>query len=95
MGEIDRQRISAVKKLQELGLAWHAATWLNAAEAQLLLEADATHALLVRRADELEGCIEGSAEEAEFESIINAIEAYEEKRWPLGKIPGGRVSPRV
>ena len=90
MGEIDRQRISAVEKLQELGLAWHGGTWQKTAEAQLLPEVDALHALLVGRADELEGCIEGSAVEAELASIINAIEAYEEKRWPLGKMPGGK-----
>jgi hypothetical protein len=27
MGEIDRQRISAVAKLQELRLVWHADAW--------------------------------------------------------------------
>jgi hypothetical protein len=90
MGEIDRQRISAVKKLHELGLAWHAGDWRKTTDAQLLPEADRMHALLVRRADELEGCIEGSPDEAELVSIVDAIDAYEEKRWPLGKIPGGK-----
>jgi hypothetical protein len=23
-------------------------------------------------------------------SIIDAIEAYEQRRWPLGKVPGGK-----
>ena len=46
--------------------------------------------LQISRADELEGCIEGSAEDAELASIVNAIQAYEEKRWPLGKVPGGK-----
>ncbi len=48
------------------------------------------HALLVKRADELMGCIEGSPEEVELAAIVDAIEAYETERWPLGKIPGGK-----
>jgi hypothetical protein len=75
MGEIDRQPISAVKKLHELGLAWHAGDWRKTTDAQLLPEADRMHALLVRRADELEGCIEGSPDEAELASIVDAIMA--------------------
>jgi len=46
-------------------------------------EADALHTLLVKRADALMGCIEGSEEEAE-------LAAYERKRWPDGKVPGGK-----
>ena len=38
----------------------------------------------------LEGCIEGSEEEAELVVITDAIEAYETVRWPLGKEPGGK-----
>jgi hypothetical protein len=90
MGEIDGQRISAVRKLHELGLAWHAGAWRNSDEADSLREADAMHALLVQRADALEGCSEGSPEETELSSIIDVVEAYEEKRRPLGKIPGGK-----
>ena len=52
------------------------------------------HALLVKGPDELEGCIEGSPDEAEFASIADALEAYEELRWPLGKVPGGRAEFR-
>ena len=53
-------------------------------------EADVMHALLVQRAEELEGCTEGSAEEQELSAIVSAILAYEEKRWPEGKTPGGK-----
>ena len=52
--------------------------------------ADAMHAALVKRADNLMGCLEGSPEEAELASIVDAIEAYEALRWPTGKIPGGK-----
>ncbi len=47
--------------------------------------ADAMRAALMKRADALMGCLEGSPEEAELASIVDAIEAYEVKRWPLGK----------
>jgi hypothetical protein len=52
--------------------------------------ADTMHALLMKRADALEGFVEGSAEEAEYGSIADALAAYEELRWPTGKVPGGK-----
>jgi hypothetical protein len=78
--------------MKELGYSNQQGIWSSppVAVAHLANLADAMHALLVHRADELEGCIEGSAEEAELASIVNVIEAYEEKRWPLGKVPGGK-----
>ena len=48
------------------------------------------HALLVKRVDELESCIEGSPEAAELASIADALEAYAELRWPLEKERGGK-----
>jgi hypothetical protein len=44
-------------------------------------EADAMHALLVSKADELEGFVEGSNEEAKYKRIAETLEAYEKKRW--------------
>jgi len=78
--------------MKELGYSNQQGIWSSppVAVAHLANVADAMHALLVRRADELEGCIEGPAEGAELASIVIAIEAYEEKRWPLGKVPGGK-----
>ena len=51
------------------------------ATAQMLRrEADAMHALLIKRADELVGCTEGSLEEAELSALADVIDAYEAKR---------------
>jgi hypothetical protein len=51
---------------------------------------DALHALLVKRADDLEGCTEGSGRRGRARGITDAIEAYEAIRWPTGKTAGGK-----
>jgi hypothetical protein len=57
-------------------------------------EADALHALLVLRADAIEGCTQGSEEEREFTMIAEAVEAYEAIRWPDGKVPCGNQADK-
>ena len=54
----------------------------------VLARTHAMHALLVKRADALVGCTEGSPEEEELRTLADAIDAYEAKRWPSGKAAG-------
>jgi hypothetical protein len=94
VSNIDKQRIAAVRKLEQLGYTFDG-EWMHpandAAVAMLVTAvADGMHAVLVQRADVLEGCPKGSVEEAELESIVDAIEAYETVRWPTGKFDGGK-----
>jgi len=57
---------------------------------QLAGVADGMHALLVKRADELANSIGGSADVNEYLTIVAAIMVYQGKRWPSGKVPGGK-----
>ena len=52
---------------------------------RFLARADAMHALLIKRADGLMGCTEGSPEEEELRTLADVIDGYEAKRWPSGK----------
>jgi hypothetical protein len=59
----------------------------------LTAEADPMHGALMRRADALASCTEGSEEEIELKAIFDLLEPYEAKRWPPGKdptMPGGK-----
>ena len=81
MSIVDRQRIAVVKVLEAMGYKFRNATGGSP-------EADAMHALLVQRADQLQGCVVGSAEDQELSAIVRAIVGYEQKRWPAGQITG-------
>jgi hypothetical protein len=89
MSTIDRHLVAAVRLLEALGYVFRDHEWVGPAIPSTF-EADAMHALLVLRADAIEGCIENSEEAREFAMIAEAVEAYEGKRWPGGKIPGGK-----
>jgi hypothetical protein len=52
-----------------------------------------TDALLVKRADDLEDCTEGSDEEHDLAAITDAIWAYEAVRWPHDQRARGSGSP--
>jgi hypothetical protein len=91
MSNIDRQRVAAVRKLEQLGFTFAAGDWmLPANDAAAPAITDALHALLVKRADAIAGCTEGSDEEAELAYITDAVEAYEAVRWPGGRANGGK-----
>jgi hypothetical protein len=89
---IDRQRITAVKVVEALGYTFTGNDWLapDVAAPSLLDAADVMHALLVQRADKLAGCADGSDEQSELKLISDTVHAYECKRWPDGKVPGGK-----
>jgi hypothetical protein len=70
---IDKQRIDAVRTLEALvyiyrGGAWLAPAGTAATPLSLMAKADDMHGALMRRADELAGCTEGSDEEAELKA---------------------------
>jgi hypothetical protein len=96
MSIIDRQRIAAVRAMEAMGYTFDGISWIAPASAAAILmpdlvaEADVLHSLLVLRADKLSSCGEGSEEETELQLIADSVMAYEDKRWPDGKVPGGK-----
>jgi hypothetical protein len=93
MSTIDKQRITAVRKLEQLGYMFAGNEWMHPASDTGVITptiTDEFHGLLVKRADGLDGCPAGSDEERELVAIERAIGAYEAVRWPTGKIAGGK-----
>ena len=97
MSIIDKQRIAAVATLEALGYKFSKVDgWMPPSNVDdtpafhRSAEADAMHTLLMARADALEGCADGSPEEAELKGIADALVAYEAKRCPDGKEDGGK-----
>jgi|SRR5262245_1509028 len=93
---INKQRVAAVRKLEALE-CYQGGEWVPASPSAapgprslMTAESDAMHGVLVQRADALEGCPEGSKEEVELKASVDAIEAYETVRWPLGRTQGGK-----
>jgi hypothetical protein len=93
MSMVDKQRIAAIRKLEQLGYTFAGDDWTHSANDGAAIAptiTDELHALLVNRAEDLEGCPAGSDEERELAAIERAIGAYEAVRWPTGKIAGGK-----
>jgi len=93
MSTVDKQRIAAVTKLEQLGYTFAGDDWMHPANDAAAIAptiTDELHAMLVKRADDLQGCPAGSHEEQELAAIERAISAYEAVRWPTGKIAGGK-----
>jgi hypothetical protein len=76
VGNIDKQRVAAVRKLEALGYSYRGDEWVPASpsaaagpQSLMTAESDAMHGVLVLRSDALEGRIEGSEEERELATI--------------------------
>ena len=91
MSIVDRQRIAAVSKLEELGYTFSAGDWVPPVEDKSVPSSggDTIHTLLVKRADELANCAEGSMGERELAAISAAIEAFEEM-WDMDGTLGSK-----
>ena len=96
MSMVDKERIAAVRTLQTMGYTFDGANWLPPAPAGTApklvawTEADALHAKLVQLADTLDGCAEGSLQEAVRYALTKAINGYQSVRWPQGRVTDGQ-----
>jgi hypothetical protein len=70
MSNIDRQRVTAVRTLQMMGYVFRDGGWvLPPTVGASTAEADRLHALLIHRADQLDGCIEGRRKPKNLERL--------------------------
>jgi hypothetical protein len=87
MSDIDRQRVTAVRTLQEMGYLFRDGDWVRGQTSDpVTVEADRLHALLIK----LVGIASEPREAGQLEEIAEAVKAYEVVRWPDGKVPGGK-----
>jgi hypothetical protein len=71
----------------------HHGAWQKVPQGEFLAKADAVHAQLIGRADDLAGCTGCSPEAAELAAITEVLEDYELKRWPVRPdYPASRVA---
>ncbi len=89
MSAVDKQRIAAVQALEAMGFRFDGTQWLGPGYA-FCTEADLMHGLLMDRAEALAGGTDGSPEADELATLADVLEAYEAKRWPGGRIHGGK-----
>jgi hypothetical protein len=90
MSIVDRQRITAVQKLEDMGYRFSDGEWVRPAEDSVRAPGgDTMHTLLVKRADELANCAKGSVEERELAAVGAAIEAFEEM-WDIDGTIGSK-----
>jgi hypothetical protein len=90
MSVVDKQRVTVVATFKAVGYTFSPPAGTTPGTTFCATESDAMHGVLMSRADALQGCAEGPPEEAELQRIVEAIEAYERRRWPDGKEPGGK-----
>ena len=88
MSIFDKQRITAVSTLEALGYSFTPAD----VAVSLVREANQTHALLVQRADLLQGCAENSPDERERAAITDAIRVYSASAGPTEGCQAARVN---
>jgi hypothetical protein len=92
LSSIDRQRIAAVRKLEEMGFTFVSGKWVEPAKDTSAPphNGEALYELLVKRADELAGCADGSDDARELGATSAAVEAFEEMWWVSGRVDGGK-----
>jgi hypothetical protein len=82
MSTIDRQRVAAVRRLEAMGYVFRGQLWMGLAVPRLSKPMRCTR------------CSSCALMRLEFAMISEALESYEAKRWPEGKMVGGKGEDR-